>query len=142
MRIQTQNPITASAVGYQKIEINQTEAITGDEALGLKYFHVMGRLFDVGADTTVEVHYLSRRGDLILLKANESIYGTGGFVPLSLSDKEKKYATRIKIGGKVHTISLDYLASLILNPASGGLTRFSTEFSTSTALASDGIQKK
>ncbi len=133
-------PIHVSSTGTQTVNVTRTEAITGDEAYGLRYFHVMNYIFTTGADTTVEVHYLAPRGDMVLLKAIESGYNTGGFIPLGLNDKpqpQRLYA-RVNLGGGTRYIPLERLGHILLDPepAEG------VSSSGSTSLASDGVQNR
>jgi hypothetical protein len=129
--------VSKSALGLQSVSISRTEAISGDESYGLRYFHVMGRLFDTGADTTVETHYVALRGDEVLQKAIQINYGTGGFVPLGRAEGPARLLTKISVGGTTHYISLENLARLLLAPSPGSL---SLTGRSGAALASDGIQ--
>ncbi|HUU26219.1 MAG TPA: hypothetical protein VM123_00270 [archaeon] len=135
----TQPPISLSTSGRQHLEIKRTEMITGDEAFGIMFWQEMGRLFDTGLDTTMEVHYLAPSGDKILLKAEEGVYYTGGFIPFSKTSGAKRLGTKIKVGGASRFITLESLARLLLGTAGPGLL---AEGETGPALASDGIQKK
>lgn len=136
----TKPPITKSSTGRQVLTINRTEMISGDEAFGVTFYHVMDYLFTEGADTVMETHYLAPKGDKVLLKAEEGVYNpTGGFIPFSKTDNVARIGTKIKVGGVSRFIPLERLAYLLLDseswyqPAAGV---------TGAALASDGIQNK
>jgi len=136
----TQPPIAKSSTGRQVLTIDRTEMISGDEAFGVTYYHVMDFLFAEGADTVAETHYLAPRSDKVLLKAEEGVYNpTGGFIPFSKTDSDSRIGTKVKIGGVSRFVSLERLAHLLLDseswyqPADGA---------TGPALASDGIQNK
>ncbi len=126
-----------SANGLQTVEATRTEVAGGEEAIGLRYDHIMGQLFLTGADTTVEIHYLARRGDKVLLKAIEGVYGTGGFIPFSLEGQSARDRlwTRVRIDGQERFITLHQLARrLLVGP--------SPILASGTALSSDGLQNR
>jgi len=127
-----------SSSGRQLVSVARTEAITGDEAFGVKHHHVMGRLVDPQkADTTVEIHYLAPREDRILLKAKETVSNiSGGFIPFGLKGADKRLGTRGKVGGVSRFISLAELGRLLLDPLAGdaGAAR-----RLDALLASDGV---
>jgi hypothetical protein len=136
----TKPPITESSTGRQVLTIDRTEMITGDEAFGVTFYHVMDFLFTEGADTVLETHYLAPRGEKLLLKAEEAVYNpTGGFIPFSKTNNRVRIGTKIKIGGVSRFISLERLAHLLLD--TGGLIQPAGAGS-GLALASDGIQNK
>lgn len=136
----TKPPITKSSTGRQVLSINRTEMISGDEAFGVTFYHVMDYLFTEGADTVLETHYLAPRGDKVLLKAEERVYNpTGGFIPFSKTDNVARIGTKIKVGGVSRFITLERLAHLLLD---SGTFYYLAAHNANTALASDGIQNK
>ncbi len=136
----TQPPITKSSTGRQVLTINRTEMISGDEAFGVTFYHVMDYLFTEGADTVMETHYLASRRDKVILKAEERVYNpTGGFIPFSKTDNVARIGTKIKVGGVSRFITLERLAHLLLD---SGTFYYLAADNANTALASDGIQNK
>lgn len=136
----TKPPIFASSTGRQELTINRTEMISGDEAFGVTFYHLMDYLFTEGADTVLETHYLAPRGDKVLLKAEEGLYNpTGGFIPFSKTEDTARIGTKIKIGGVSRFVSLERLAYLLLDSESWYQPAADP---TGPDLASDGIQNK
>ncbi len=133
-------PLHFTSNGSQTVDVTRTEAISGDEAYGLRYIHIMDYIFSTGADTTVEVHYLAPRGDKLLLKAIESGYNTGGFIPLSVNGapQGKRLLAKVSSGGVTRYVPLERLGMALLDaePTEGLL------LSGVTALASDGVQNR
>ena len=128
-----------SSSGRQRVSVTRTEAITGDEAFGVRHHHVMGYLLDPAkADTTIEIHYLAPRSDRILLKAIETAYNTGGFIPFGFNSGVKRLVTRIQQGGVSRYIPLSRLTRLLLEPVPSMVPASELD----AMLASDGVQNR
>jgi len=136
----TQPPIAKSSTGRQVLTIDRTEMISGDEAFGVTYYHVMDFLFAEGADTVAETHYLAPRSDRVLLKAEEVVYNpTGGFIPFSKTDNVPRIGTKVNIRGASRFVSLERLGRLLLDSESWYQPIADLS---GPGLASDGIQNK
>ncbi|MEA2062493.1 MAG: hypothetical protein U9P14_02240 [Gemmatimonadota bacterium] len=128
-----------SSTGLQKVSVTCTEAVTGDEAFGVRHFHVMGSIVHPDlADTTVEVHYLAQNDDRILLKARETAYNTGGFIPFGQGSRGKQAGTMMTEGGANRFISFSQLARILLSP----LASIAPASGLDALLASDGLQNR
>lgn len=126
-----------TSYGSQKVSITRTEAITGDEAFGVRIFHVMEYMLSEGADSTVEIHYLARRGDKILLKAVEYGYNTGGFIPFgTVAGTKQRLLAKVSTENGTRYLPIEQLARALLNPESSA----SLKAGGGPSLASDGIQ--
>ena len=125
-----------SSTGSQTVSVTRTEAITGDEAFGVRHHHVMGYLTDPSrADTTVEIHYLAPRSDRIILKGILTTYNTGGFIPFGLKSGVERLVTRVGPAGSGKYIPLTRLARQLLDPVPLMLSTSGLD----ALLASDGV---
>jgi len=129
-------PWSLSSTGSQRVSISRTEAITGEEAFGVRHHHVMGYMMDpMKADTTVEIHYMAPRGDRIVLKGIQFGYNTGGFIPFGLSEGVEGLVTRIGDAGSGRYVPLTKLARQLLSP----VPMVSLSSGLDALLASDGL---
>ena len=125
-----------SSTGIQRVSITRTEAITGEEAFGVRHHHVMNYLLDpLSADTTIEEYYLAPRGKGIILKGILSTYNTGGFIPFGLKEDAEQLVTRVGGSGSGRYIPLTRLSRQLMGPA------LSPAFTSrlDALLASDGV---
>ena len=110
-------PWALSSTGRQYVSITRTEAITGEEAFGVRHHHVMGWLTDpLRADTTIDTHCMAPRSYRIVLTGFLYGYDKASAIPLSLATGEDRLVVRAGPAGSGRYIPLNTLARQLLDP--------------------------